>query len=609
MTSSSPELRLKRALWFSLAVLIAIGIVVVAAIVFLNQEKSEDFGLEAQDTAPVLIDQGFSAPVPQFEDITEQAGIDFVHVNGATGERLLPETMGGGVAFLDFDNDGDQDIIFVNSKTWDWDASSRIDARSALFINDGDGSFERTESAVIEYPIYGMGIAVGDYDGDGFIDVFITAVGRNRLLRNVNGEHFEDVTETMGVAGQQDAWSTCASFFDYDNDEDLDLFVCNYVEWSRDRDIAVDYRLAGIGRAYGPPTDFGGTNSYLYRNDGDSFTDVSSESGIQVFNDATGQAAGKALAVVNVDINGDGSEDLVVANDTVRNFAFLNQGDGTFVESGMELGLAFDTSGAATGAMGIDSAYFSNRNDLALAIGNFANEMSSFYVRRGNQSLFSDDAIVSGVGAASRRALTFGLVFVDYDLDGRLDLFAANGHVEPEINRVQSSQHYAQSSQFWWNCGGDCERSFILADHVALDWGKPIIGRGTSYADIDGDADLDLLVTQVGGKPLLLRNNTPQDNSWLRLHLHQDSLNTSAFGATVVVNSQGIAQRRTVSPTRSYLSQVELPLTFGLGKAMNPVSISVHWPDGQLSEWTAKLSSKSYRVQRSKTSVVLQTLE
>ncbi len=605
----SPELRLKRALWLSLAVLIAIGIVVVVAILFMNQEKSEDFGTETQDTAPVLIDEGISAPVPLFEDITEQAGIDFVHVNGAAGERLLPETMGGGVAFLDYDNDGDQDIIFVNSKTWDWDSSSGIDARSALFSNNGNGAFERTKSAVIEKPIYGMGIAVGDYDGDGFLDVFITAVGRNRLLRNVNGEHFEDVTDAMGVSGHPDAWSTCASFFDYDKDEDLDLFVCNYVEWSRNRDIEVDYRLAGIGRAYGPPTDFGGTHSYLYRNDGDSFTDVSSESGIQVFNEATGQAAGKALAVVTTDINGDGSDDMVVANDTVRNFAFLNQGDETFVESGMELGLAFDTSGAATGAMGIDSAYFSNRNDLALAIGNFANEMSSFYVRRGNQTLFSDDAIVSGVGAASRRALTFGLVFIDYDLDGRLDLFAANGHVEPEINRVQSSQHYAQSSQFWWNCGTECERSFVLADHVDTDWGRPIIGRGAAYADIDGDADLDILVTQVGGKPLLLRNNRTQDTAWIRILLRQDSPNTSALGARVVVTNQDSIQTRMVSPTRSYLSQVELPITFGLGNALSPVSISVHWPDGQLSEWTNQPVSKSYLVQRTKSSVELQTLQ
>ena len=581
---------------------------VLAVILILKREKAIDVGSETQDIAPILIKEGISAPVPLFEDVTDQAGIDFVHVNGATGERLLPETMGGGVAFLDFDNDGDQDIIFINSKPWDWDSASGIDARSALFTNNGDGTFQRLDSTVIEEPIYGMGIAVGDYDGDGFLDVFITAVGRNRLLRNVNGKDFVDVTDAMGVAGHPDAWSTCASFFDYDNDEDLDLFVCNYVEWSRSRDIEVDYRLAGIGRAYGPPTDFGGTNSYLYRNDGDSFTDVSDEAGIQVLNEATAQAAGKALAVVSVDINGDGAQDLVVANDTVRNFAFLNEGDGSFIESGMELGIAFDTSGAATGAMGIDSAYFSNEDDLALAIGNFANEMSSFYVRRSDQALFSDDAIVSGIGAASRRALTFGLVFIDYDLDGRLDVFAANGHVEPEINRVQSSQHYAQSSQFWWNCGTECERNFVLAESVDMDWGRPIIGRGTAYADIDGDADLDLLVTQVGGKPLLLRNNTPQDNSWIRLHLRQDSPNTRALGARIVVTSQESTQTRIVSPTRSYLSQVELPLTFGMGSAVNSVSISVHWPDGQVSEWTEQSVSRSYLIERNGTSVELHTM-
>ncbi|MCY3884157.1 MAG: CRTAC1 family protein [Gammaproteobacteria bacterium] len=608
MTSSSPEQRLKSALWTSLAIVIVVGIAVLAILLFVNREKSDEFISDLENAAPVLIDSDVDPPVAQFEDITAQAGIEFVHVNGAAGERLLPETMGGGVAFLDFDNDGDQDLILVNSRNWDWSEATDSDSSSALFANLGDGTFVRLTDAAIEEPLYGMGVAVGDYNGDGYIDVFITAVGSNRLLRNVDGERFEDVTDSMGVAGGRGAWSTCATFFDYDNDEDLDLFVCNYVEWTRDRDIEVDYRLAGIGRAYGPPTDFGGTNSYLYRNDGNQFTDVSKEAGIEVFNEATDQPVGKALAVVAVDINEDTTPDLVVANDTVRNFAFLNQADGSFVESGMDLGIAFDNSGAATGAMGIDSAHVWNDDEQALAIGNFANEMSSFYVRRSNQTVFSDDSIISGIGAASRRALTFGLVFLDYDLDGRLDIFAANGHVEPEINRVQSSQQYAQASQIWWNCGEDCQRDFVLVDSNGQDWGRPIIGRGAAYADIDGDSDLDLIVTQVGDRPLLLRNATTQGKNFVRLQVRQDSPNTNAIGARVTVRGSDKTQTRIVTPTRSYLSQVELPLTFGLEENATTVSISIRWPNGELSEWDRLRVSVSYLVERRDSSIDLSVL-
>lgn len=607
MNPTSPEVRLKRALWLSLAILIAIGFGIATTLFVLTREDLDEDFSDPESTAPVLVTSEVLAPPPRFEDITLYAGIDFVHINGAEGERLLPETMGGGVAFLDFDNDEDQDVILVNSKDWEWNAKSS-NASSALFVNLGDGTFVRLPDVALEVPLYGMGIAVADYDGDNYLDVFITAVGSNRLLRNVNGEEFEDVTESMGVAGHSDAWSTCALFFDYDNDEDLDLFVCNYVEWSRNRDIEVDYRLAGIGKAYGPPTDFGGTNSYLYRNDGDKFTDMSGEAGIEVLNSATGSPEGKALAVVALDVNSDTWPDLVVANDTVRNFAFLNQGNGTFIESGTELGIAFDTSGAATGAMGIDTAYFSNGDVLSLAIGNFANEMSSFYVQRDNQTLFSDDAIVSGIGAASRRALTFGLLFVDYDMDGRLDLFAANGHVEPEINRVQSSQQYAQASQIWWNCGSDCERNFIAVDSTGTDWGKPIIGRGAAYADIDGDHDLDLLVTQVGGRPLLLRNHSTHGKNFVRLQIRQDSSNTNAIGAKVSVRSHENTQTRVVSTTRSYLSQVELPMLFGLSEDTTTVSVAVRWPDGVHSEWDRLRVSTSYVLERSGSTVELRAL-
>ncbi|MCY4143802.1 MAG: CRTAC1 family protein [Gammaproteobacteria bacterium] len=598
MSTEAPEVRLKRALWLSLVLCAVIVALVLVAVFFATRERIGPATTDLNDAAPILSDRADPVVMPVFSDVTQLSGISFRHVNGATGERLLPETMGGGVAFLDVENDGDQDLIFVNSKNWPWNESSTTDERSVLYVNRGDGSFNNRSSPILERPLYGMGIAVGDFDGDGFVDVFLTAVGKNRLLRNMEGERFVDVTDSMQVGGSDNAWSTCATFVDYDNDGDLDLFVCNYVEWSRERDQEVDYRLAGIGRAYGPPTDFAGTNSYLYRNDGDVFTDVTSSSGVEVFNDSTGNPVGKGLAVVVVDVNDDSWPDFVVANDTVRNFAFVNQGDGTFVEAGIELGIAFDTSGLATGAMGIDAAHYANTSSVAIAIGNFSNEMSSFFVRPEGQNSFSDDAIVSGIGAPSRRALTFGLVFIDYDLDGRSDIFAANGHVEPEINRVQSSQHYAQSPQIWWNCGSDCRRPYISVEADADTWGRPLSGRGVAYADIDGDGDLDVVVSQVGDVPVLLRNDTESAGSWVRISLRQPPPNVYALGAKVVLKTNLESQIRHVSPTRSYLSQVELPVTFGLGPSEEIIELSVHWPDGTVDSRQALETNKTHSISK-----------
>jgi hypothetical protein len=539
--------------------------------------------VEAPAAAPVGVVREIVPPAVTFTDITRRAGIDFRHVNGAYGEKLLPETMGSGAAFFDYDGDADQDLLLINGDYWpDRAAPGALRPTMALYQNDGSGVFtDATAPAGLQVPLYGMGAAVGDYDNDGDADVYVTAYGPNRLFRN-EGARFTDVTAAAGVAGGNNSWSTSASFFDMDNDGDLDLFVCNYVQWSREIDLDVNFQLTGIGRAYGPPNAYQGTWNYLYRNDGDGrFTDVSAGSGIRVDNPATGTPMGKALAVVPVDVDRDGWIDLLVANDTVQNFLFRNRGDGTFEEHGSESGVAFDRDGKATGAMGADAAHFRNDAELGFAIGNFANEMTSLYVTQGAALPLTDEAIVEGIGPASRLALTFGLFFFDYDLDGRLDLFQANGHLEGDINRVQSSQHFRQPAQLFWNCGAECRTGFLAQQADANgDFGKPVVGRGAAYADIDGDGDLDIVITQNGDEPLLLRNDQALGHHWLRIRLIGTRVNRDAIGARVEMRAGGVTQTRHVMPSRSYLSQVERVLTFGLGAADRIERVEIVWPDG-----------------------------
>jgi hypothetical protein len=570
---------------------IALLVVLVMAVVLwqrLSQDEApEVVAAEQADLSTLLAPAPTSAAPPAvFVDLAASAGVDFRHVNGAFGDRMLPETMGGGVAVLDYNDDGHQDLLFVNSDLWPFAPDYAESARPSglrLFANDGRAQFRdvSTEAGLADVHLYGMGAAVADIDGDGDTDIFVTAVGENRLLENRDGRFF-DVTEQAGVAGEKDSWSSSAAWFDADADGDLDLFVVNYVRWSREIDIAVDYRLTGIGRAYGPPTNFQGTQSYFYRNEGDGrFTEIGEQAGVQVNHAATGEAVGKGLALIPSDLDGDGYLDVIVANDTVRNFVFHNQGDGRFREVGIDWGLGFDNNGMATGAMGIDAVRFANDERLAVAIGNFANEMTSFYVGLLGSTQFADQAILQGIGAPTRLALTFGVVFFDYDLDGRLDFLQSNGHVENAINQVQGSQQYRQPAQLFWQCGEDCQSRFALAPLAAgSDLATPIVGRGAAYGDFNNDGRLDLVLTQVGGPPLVLQNQLETGHHWLRIKLHGRAPNTQAIGARVELQAGGVSQFRTVMPTRSYLSQVELPLTFGLGNIEQVERLIITWPDG-----------------------------
>lgn len=525
-------------------------------------------------------------PAMPFTDITTAAGIHFQHESGSAGEKLLPETMGGGCAFLDFDNDGDQDILFVNSCRWPGDPRpSSLPQTQALYRNDGDCHFtDVTHSAGLDVTFYGQGVAVGDYDGDGDIDIFFSAVGPNHLFRNDEG-HFTEVTDETGVSGGSEEWSTSCGFLDYDNDGDLDLFVANYVRWSREYDIAQPFTLTGAERAYGRPQNFPGTFPYLYRNDGGKFTEVSEAAGLHVTNPARKEVpVAKSLGVTFVDVDQDSFLDIVVANDTVQNFLFHNRKDGTFKEVAVLHNVAFDQQGNARGAMGIDSARIRNGDHVAIVIGNFSNEMTAFYVARGDSMDFTDEAIATGIGPQSRLELKFGTLFVDVDLDGRQDVVGTNGHLENEINKVQSSQQYAQRPHFFWNCGPDSPTEFapVPESKCSQDFLNRMVGRGSAVADIDGDGDLDLLFAAVNSAPRLLRNDQQLENHWLRVNLTGTKGNSGAIGAQVEVELEAERRVAHVMPTRSYLSQSELPVTFGLGPIDKIKRVTVKWPDGKI---------------------------
>lgn len=522
-----------------------------------------------------------TAPPARFTDVTTEAGLGgFLRVNGATGEKLLPETTGGGGAFVDVDNDGDLDIVLVNGRAWPWTRDGGTAPRSTvvLYANDGAGHFtDTTAAAGLTVQRYGMGIAAGDFDNDGWTDLYITAVGQNVLLENVGGR-FHDITASAGVAGRADQWSSCATWFDADSDGDLDLFVCNYVRWSRDLDRAQDFSLAGVGRAYGPPRNFAGSAPLFFVNQGDGrFTERAAAAGLVVTDPVTKAPAAKSLGVALAHLDGNQCPDLVVANDTVRNFAFRNRCDGTFEEVGTTLGLAYDGYGNARSGMGIDIADVRDEGAPVVAIGNFANEMTAFFARQASGQ-YVDEAIASGIGAASRAHLTFGVLFVDYDLDGRDDLLTVNGHVEDEIALVQKSQSHAQPAGLYWNAGPAAATTFVPVTEIGA-LSTPLVGRGGAYGDIDGDGDLDLLLVPTTGAVRLLRNGV-EPRRWFRLRLVGTTSPHDAVGAVVEVTSGGRTRRRVVSPTHGYLSQSDPALTFGLAEGETPETIRVTWPRG-----------------------------
>ncbi len=580
-----------RVFWGSVAVLAVGGAVAGGWMLWGRFGPAKPPPAPVQPAAPAMPAPRVAAPeipaVP-FKDVTAESGVAFERVNGADGRKLLPETLGGGGGFMDADMDGDPDLILVDGDRWP-DASDPNAPRGrgvVLLLNDGRGHFTAPAAPTgLETPGPWMGAAAGDLDGDGRTDLVVTGVEGLRAYRNDSRDgviRFTDVTDAWGL--KDGGWSTAAVIFDADGDGRLDLLVGHYVKWSPEIDAKVDYRLTGIGRAYGPPLGFEGTRLDFWRNEGDGrFADRTAEAGFEVLNPATRVPVAKTLGLLVEDFNGDGLPDVMVANDRVQNFLFINQGKGVFREAGVGAGVAFDRSGAARGAMGIDAARMGSPERMAIAVGNFANEPTSLFCDRGGKLAFSDDSLVEGVGAPSRTFLKFGTLFTDLDLDGRPDLVTANGHLEEQIAAVQASQHYRQRAQAFWNAGPSSGPDFVEIPAGKLgDLAREMVGRGLAAADVDGDGDVDLLLMQPAGPPLLLRNDQGTGNHWLRVRLEGRAPNREAIGAMVDCITPAGTQRHFLSPARSYLSLVELPLTFGLGAA-EKATIQVRWPDGTTS--------------------------
>jgi len=523
----------------------------------------------------------------QLTDVTSKAGISFQHNSGAYGGKLLPETLGSGCAFLDYDGDGWQDVLLVNGM--DWAGHKKQRSTLKLYRNNRNGTFtDVTKAAGLDTEMYGMGVAVGDYNNDGFPDVLITCVGQNRLFQNTGRGTFVDVTRKSGLFGRQ-AFSTSATWFDYDRDGLLDLFVCNYVNWSPEHDVFCS--LDGKQKSYCTPEAYRGETCWLFRNRGDgTFEDATAASGVF-------DASSKSLGVALLDFDQDGWPDLLVANDTQPNKLYKNLRNGKFKDVAVEAGIAFSPDGKARAGMGVAIGDFENAGRAGIAITNFDNEMVGVY-RAGKMGGYEEISLASGIGAASKTTLGFGCAFLDVDLDGRLDLAVANGHIDETVRNIRGNVGYAQAPQLFVNSGAGKFRD--VAAEAGNDFAKAKVGRGLAFADFDRDGDLDLLMTTNNGPAYLYRNDQSAGHRAVRFHLQGTKSNRDAIGATVRLYSGSETQARTVRGGSSYLSQSELPVTFGLGGRDRMERVVVDWPSGGTQEFKNLATGKAYQLTESK---------
>jgi enediyne biosynthesis protein E4 len=523
------------------------------------------------------------APSVRFVDVTKQAGITFTHNNGAFGKKYLPETLGSGAAFLDYDNDGRQDLILINGTSWPGQphASSRL----ALYRNEGNGTFENvTASAGLNIDLYGMGVAVADYDNDGYQDVLVTAVGQNHLFHNTGHGTFVDVTDQAGL-GHRPGFSTSALWFDYDRDGLLDLLICNYVKWTPETDVYCS--VDGKQKSYCTPEAYRGTTSWLFRNKGDgTFEDVTAKAGLF-------DTTSKSLGVTMIDYDLDPWPDVFIANDTQPNKLYRNNGNGTFTELGLKAGLAFSEDGRARAGMGADAADVDNSGHTSVVVTNFSGEMLGLY-RPVGDGQFADAAPRSDIGRATRLTLGFGCFFFDADLDGLLDLLVVNGHIDETISAVGGRVSYAEPPHLFHNEG---KGQFVdIASSVGGGFAQPKVGRGAAFGDFDNDGDADVLITTNNGPAFLYRVDSPPDAHSLRVKLHGTKSNRDGIGARVRVFAGSDKYWRVVKTGSSYLSQSELPLTFGLGAHTRADRLVVEWPSGARDELNDLPAGQAYEV-------------
>ncbi len=514
-----------------------------------------------------------SAPLGfSFADVTTPAGIQFQHNTGAFGGKFLPETLGSGCAFLDYDNDGWQDILLVNGM--DWPGHKRQKSTLRLYRNNRNGSFtDVTRASGLDIEMYGMGVAVGDYNNDGLPDIFISCVGQSHLFRNNGDGKFTDVTRATGFLSNQ-GFSTSALWFDYDRDGLLDLFVCNYVRWSPEHDVFCS--LDGTHKSYCTPEAYRGNTCWLFHNRGDgTFEDVTATSGIF-------DSSSKSLGVAMFDYDQDGWPDLLVANDTQPNKLYRNLRNGKFKDVAVEAGLAFSSEGKARAGMGVDTGDFDNFGRPGVAITNFDNEMIGLY-RAVSATAYDDVSQVSGVGGPSKSTLGFGCTFLDVNLDGSLDLAVANGHIDETVRNIRGNVGYAQPPHLFLNDGNGKFRD--VAAEVGGGFEKSKVGRGLAFGDFDGDGDLDVLMTTNNGPAYLFRNDQSAGNRSIRFRLIGTKSNRDGIGACVRIFYKGQTQSRLVHGGSSYLSQSELPVTFGLGKRDKIDRVTIDWPNGRNEEF------------------------
>jgi hypothetical protein len=520
-----------------------------------------------------------SAPAVQFVDATQTAGIGFEHRNSTTPSKFLLETMGGGVGLLDYDNDGRLDVFFTNGARLEESmAEGRLPDKSdpgfwnRLYRQTSAGTFEdvtaRAGISGAAQNQYGMGMAVGDYDNDGFEDIYVTNYGRNTLYRNMGNGTFTDATDRAGVAAG--GWSASAGFFDYDNDGRLDLFVTRYVDWGFQKNRYCGEKKPGF-RAYCHPDNFDPVSNVLFHNEGDGrFTDVSTRSGIA-------GVPGKGLGVSFADYDADGFTDVYVANDSVQSFLFHNNGNGTFEEVGLVAGVGFTEEGKAFAGMGVDFSDYDNDGRPDLFVTDLSNERYRLFRHNGDGS-FRDVTSAAGVGGVTLPFSGWSTRFLDFDNDGWKDIFVAQGHVMDTIEKTASNLRYLQPPLLLRNESGR---------FVRVDAGAPFrgewAGRGAASGDIDNDGDVDLIVSNVGQKAVLLRNDGGNGKSWLEIRAIGTRSNRDGIGARVkVVSASGLTQYFTITTAAGYLSASDKRLLVGLNGDATAKLVEVRWPSGTL---------------------------